>query len=140
MKPFFRSGFNYDVEAASVASGLKCEDKSLTIQSQSEEADINVIMKRFGVTGELPQVARPPTYGDFEAVSDYREALDLINEANASFMKLPADVRKRFDNDAALFVDFCENPDNLPEMRKLGLAVPEAPVAPAVAEEAKPTT
>ena len=39
-------------------------------------------------------------------------------------MTMPADVRARFNNDPALFVDFCSDEANLDEMRKLGLAVP----------------
>lgn len=124
--------------AVSIATGLKCLDKSLTLQSQAVDADINVIMKRFGVSGVLPQVALPPTYGDFGSVMEYRDALDLIREADRSFAKMPADVRRRFNNDAAEFVEFCDNPDNLPEMRKLGLAVPE-PVVAAVVTEPKAT-
>lgn len=114
-----------DHRAISIASGLKCEDKSLTLQSQAQDADINVIMKRFGVTGVLPQVALPPSYGDFDSVSDYSDAVALIREANASFNALSASVRARFDNDPALFVNFCCDPSNIDAMREMGLAVPK---------------
>lgn len=117
----------YDVDAASLEAGLKCEDESLTLQSQAQDADINVIVRRFGVTGELPNGLRVPVYGNFEGVSDYREALDLVREADQAFMSLPADVRRRFGNDAGSFVDFASNPDNLEELRKMGLA-PKAEV------------
>lgn len=120
-----RHAYNYDVAAVSDETGLKCEDESLTLQSQAQEADINVIVKRFNVTGVLPSGIRMPTYGDFTGVADYREALDAVNAAERSFMELPAAVRKRFDNDPAAFVDFCSDPANLEEARKLGLAVPE---------------
>lgn len=128
MKPevFIRGPFNYDVDEASVESGLECKDESLAVQSQKDESDINVIVKRFGVTGMLPQVPMPPSYEDFtESVSDYRTALDLIREADRSFMALPADVRKRFDNDAGAFVAFASDPGNIEELRKMGLAVPK---------------
>lgn len=136
---FVRAANGYDVDAASDAAGLECRDPSLTIQSQAQDADINVIVKRFGLTGQLPQVLRPPSYEDFsESVDDYRSALDLVAAADASFMKMPAEVRKRFDNDPAEFVDFCNNPDNLEEMKKLGLVDVVAPVVPAVVVPAKP--
>lgn len=122
-------GFNsYDVDAASAEVVLACLDRSLAIQSQAEEADINTIVRRFGVTGMLPQVSLPPLEGDFsDSVFDYQSAMNLIVAADRSFMGLSADVRSRFGNDAAKFVDFCSNPDNLDEMRKLGLAVPKPP-------------
>lgn len=131
MEMFVRSGFpfNYDAGEASFESGLECKDESLTLQSQAEDADINVIVKRFGVTGQLPQVRMPPTYGDFDSVDNYREALDLIREADRSFMLLPADVRARFKNDAGAFVDFAMDPANIEELRKMGLAVPKQEVS-----------
>lgn len=113
---------NYDTNAAGDESGLKCEDPSLAIQSQAEDADINVIMKRFGITGVVPTVALPPQFGDFNQLSDYREVMDVMNAANRSFMSLSAEVRARFMNDPLVFVEFAVKPENLDEMRKLGLA------------------
>lgn len=84
-------------------------------------------MRRFGLTGVLPSGVRQPTYGDFVGVSDYQSALAVIESADESFYAMPADVRARFGNDPAQFVDFCSDPANLSEMRKLGLAVPETP-------------
>lgn len=126
---FVRSGFpfNYDQDRASQLSGLKCEDKSRTLQSQAQDADINVIVKRFGVTGQLPQVGSLPTFRDFEGIFDYRSALDAVREADRMFMEVPADIRGRFQNDPQRFVEFCSDPKNLDELRKMGLA-PPAPV------------
>jgi len=47
-------------------------------------------------------------------------------------MALDARTRERFDNDPGAFVDFCLDPSNLEELRKMGLAMPaaELPVAP----------
>lgn len=132
-KVFVRNPYNYDVDEASKDSGLKCADKSLTLQSQAQEADINVILKRFNLTGVLPQGKSVPTYGDFSAVLDYRGALDLIRQADAAFMSVPADVRARFSNDPAAFVEFCSNEANIEELRRLGFA-PAAPAAAAAAE------
>lgn len=116
---------NFDPDANSDNSGFSSDLPSMTVQSQREEADINVLVKRFGVTGMLPQVPVPPTYGDFSMAGDYRQALDQINLARLSFSRLAPEVRRRFGNDPALFVEFCMDPENLPEMRKMGLAVPE---------------
>lgn len=116
-----RSLYAYDVDAVSEATGLVCKDKSLTVQDQAEEADINVLVERFGVTGQIPQKVRMPTYGDFTGVNNYQDALNAIMEAERSFMQLPAKVRQRFNNDPQEFLDFCEDPANLEEAQKLGL-------------------
>lgn len=123
-KIFLRAGFpfNYDTNAAGDESGLKCEDKSLALQSQAEDADINVILKRFGVTGQMPVSARPVTYQDFEGIFDFRTALEAVRAGEEAFMQLPAEVRSRFSHDPQVFVEFCSDPANLPELRKLGLA------------------
>lgn len=125
-----RSGsLNYDTNAVSDETGLECKDKSLTIQSQAADADINVIMKRFGVTGAVPVVALPPEFGDFSVDIDFRKAMDIMNTADRSFMSLTADIRARFLNDPLRFVEFVADPKNIDEVRKLGLA-PEKIVAP----------
>lgn len=117
--------FNYDTDAASLESGLRCLDPSLAQQSMKEEADINTIVRRFGVTGELPYTDRLPAYGDFQGIFDYQTAQNAILRAQASFNALPADVREAFRNDPAEFVEFATNPDNLPDLREMGLAPPE---------------
>lgn len=108
-------------------SDIEIQGESLTVQSQAADADINTIVRKFGLTGQLPQVAMPPLQGDFEGVDDFQSAMNMILASQRSFMAMPAEVRKRFNNDPAEFVDFCSNRDNLEEMRRLGLAVP-APV------------
>lgn len=126
-------GYNqYDSDAASLLSGYVCHTPSRTQQSQAEDTDINVIVKRFGITGQLPTGVRVPQFGDFIGVSDFREAMDAIVLAERSFAAMPSDVRLRFANDPQLFLEFCSDEANLPEMRRLGLAVP-APEAPGVA-------
>lgn len=128
---FIRTGNNYDMRAASDASGLRCEDVSLAVQSARDEVDINTITRRFGLTGELPEGVRAPVFGDFTEVTDYRTALHSIMEAEASFMAMPAEVRSRFGNDPAAFVDFCSTPGNEDELKRLGLVnKPLPPVDP----------
>jgi len=123
--PFLRTEFNYDMNAAGDESGLRCEDPSLAKQSFAEEVDINTIVRRFNVTGELPQAVRLPTYGDFTNVMDFKQAQNAIRAAEESFMAMPHEIRARFDNDPARFVDFCSDPENLPQAKKWGLAPPD---------------
>ena len=117
------NGF-YDRRALTLTTGLFCDAPSLAVQSQKDEADINNIVRLFGVTGQLPQNVRVPTYGDFDSVDDYQSALEAMRLADSSFMAMPAEVRDRFGHDPQKFVEFCSDSANLEEMRKLGLAVP----------------
>lgn len=127
---FVLRAFNgYDTDQASLETGVLCEDPSLAQQHQREEADINTIVRRFGISGVLPQARVLPTFEDFDEIFDFRTAQDAILAANAAFKAYPADLRFRFQNDPQKFVEFCSDPANLPELRRLGLA-PEAPEAP----------
>lgn len=119
---FLRTAFNYDREEASVSSGLECLDPSLAQQSERDECDINTIVKRFNLTGQLPSNVRIPEYRDFEAVTDYHSALNLVIEADQAFAAMPAHVRARFDNDAAKFLEFASDSRNAEEAVKLGIA------------------
>ena len=129
IKEFVRTPHNYDVDAVSNETGLECLDPTLAQQNCRDECDINYIVERFGVTGQLPPQTGPmPTYGDFTGIGDYRDALDAVMRADEAFMALPANVRERFDNDPALFVDFCSDVSNRSEAMELGLIPPSAPL------------
>ncbi|WNK13409.1 MAG: internal scaffolding protein [Microvirus sp.] len=125
---FIRTPYNYDADEASLASGLACLDASMTQQQFKDECDINVIVRMFGITGELPQNVRMPTYGDFSAVVDYHTAMNAIRASQEAFEALPGAVRERFANDPQRFVDFCSDDRNLDEARKLGLVPATAPL------------
>lgn len=115
---------------------LFCKDESRTIQSGKDDADINVIVRRFGITGGLPVVSMPPSFVEFDGVFDFQNAMNMVIAAQKSFMELDADVRARFGNDPAKFVAFVEAKDdkgvrvNLDELRKMKLALPADPVVP----------
>jgi len=118
---FLRTPYNYDTMEASDASALLCEDPSLAQQHARDECDINTIVRRFGLTGELPSNVRTPQYGDFLDAADYHTSLNAVRAADAAFMQLPADIRTRFNNDAGAFVDFVSDDSNRAEAEKLGL-------------------
>lgn len=136
MKPFVRDAYNYDMNEASQEAGLVC-DEGLTHQSFKEECDINTIVKRFGLSGELPEAVRMPTYADYTDVVDFHTAMNAIARAKEAFDAMPADVRSRFRNDPGAFVDFCSDERNRAEAEKLGLVVPK-PVEPVKEEAAVP--
>ncbi|AXH75705.1 MAG: internal scaffolding protein [Microviridae sp.] len=135
-----RAAYNYDTDLASSQCALTCEDLSLAVQSERDECDINTIVKRFGLTGQLPVGVRMPTFEDFTGVFDFASAANAIALARESFDTMPADVRSRFNNDPSAFVDFCSDDKNRAEAERLGLvpvatrAEPASVVVPAVVD------
>lgn len=104
-------------------------EHSRTQQNLRQETDINYIMAKYQKTGLLTHVnTHAGQYGDFSVVPDYKTGMDQIRAADEMFMSLPAKIRDRFKNDPGEFIDFATNPENLQEMRELGLAPPAAPV------------
>lgn len=136
--PFVRNPYNYDTNQAGDDSGLKCLDKTRTQQSFAEEVDINTIVRRFNLTGEIPAGIRMPEYGDYTGISDFKTAMDALAIANEAFDAMPASVRSRFHNSPAEFVDFCLDDANREEAEKLGLVPKKTLVAPQPAPEPKP--
>lgn len=98
-------------------------EPSMTKQSFKDQCDVNNILKRYRNAGVSPyQMPQPGSYQNCLGVTDYQTALHQIREAEASFGALPAELRKRFDNDPGLFLDFVHDPSNFDEMVELGLA------------------
>lgn len=124
--PFIRTRYNYDMDRASRETALACTDETKAQQNFKEECDINTIVERFGVTGQLPNNLRMPITDEFVETMDYQSALNKLIEADKAFMELPADVRKQFQNDAGAFVDFVSDPANVEQCREWGLAMPAA--------------
>ena len=133
--PFVRNPYNYDKDEASINDALLCQDASLAQQHMKDECDINVIVERFGVTGELPSVPVSPQYGDFSGVTDYHSALNQINATMDDFMALPAKLRVRFDHDPVKLLEFLENDQNRDEAIQLGLIDGQPVVEPIVSSE-----
>lgn len=114
--------YAYDADAVSKATGLFCPEETLTQQNTREQTDINYIVATFARSGIMPQPTRLPTYGDFTGVSDFREAMQLVQEATDAFNSLPADARAYFDNDPANLLDYIENSPDPQILADLGLA------------------
>jgi len=125
--PFIRHPYNYDTAEAGDEASVKDFGPSPTVQSMAEDADINVVMQRFGVTGKMPENPRIPTYQDFEDVFDFRTANEAVMEANRAFMEYPASLRGRFENNPQIFMDWVAKEENREEMQKLGLLKQKPP-------------
>lgn len=121
-----------DLEANGRARALTrvCEfEPSRTQTAMAEDCDINTIVRRFGLLGELPPPAAldPSYYGDFDMDMTLSDAIRRIEAAEQRFAELPVAVRTRFENSPAKLWDFVMDDRNREEARKLGLLGAELP-------------
>lgn len=97
-----------------------------TRQEFKDEADINVIMRRYQSTGELPHLnLMAPQYLDVSGI-DFHEQMAYVAGAKSMFEELPSRIRSQFDNDPASFVVFCSDERNRVALAEMGLLSPEA--------------
>lgn len=118
---FMRTQYNYDHNAASNASGLSCQEPTRAQQHHKEECDINIILRKFGKTGQMFVNPSEALYPDFSNAVDYHTALNQIMASEAEFDRLPSNIRKRFDNDPSQLVYFMQDKKNYDEAVSLGL-------------------
>jgi len=137
-----RSYGGYDPAKASIGTdcsvdpftGELCESK--TVQSDSLDADINTIVRRFGITGSMPDDIDMSRFVDLTGVPvDFRTAVEYVRAGSTEFMRMPAEVRSKFDNDPQKFMDFVHavdkdgKPANRAELQKLGVVGPDPVVS-----------
>lgn len=135
----FKTPYNFDTNAESDRTGTACKDPSLAQQHQEEEANINTIVHRFGITGKLPLIDMPPLLDEFSEVYDFQSAMNTMAAARHSFSQLAPEVRDAFNNNPHHFVSQVDymlaDPDqarrdhNMSVLRAWGLAMPEGPKA-----------
>nr|AVQ10287.1 internal scaffolding protein VP3 [Gokushovirinae environmental samples] len=122
-------------------------EPTLTRQEFQAECDINTIMAQYEKHGVVSHVNPPQMMQYLDLVSaprDLAEALQIMNDATASFMSLPARTRKEFDNDPVKFVEFAENETNHDKLREWGILEPvkvvqEPPPVRVVIQEVNPS-
>ena len=133
-KHTFRSAYNLGNEdySQSFTDGL-------TEQHHTDTCDINKILAQFMETGIMPQTNANPQYGDVSDV-DFTQMQNQLATAKTLFEELPEQVKDRFNNEMHTFLHFAENPDNLPEMVDMGLAVKNERLAQALQAQADEKT
>lgn len=100
---------------------------SLTAQQFKDDCDINLIMQRHAAGEPIDAHIRQGKFVDLTTVPSYQEAMNLIVEADQAFASLPATVRARFDNTPSKFLQFAQDPANMAEMIRMGLAIERTP-------------
>lgn len=100
------------------------ESVSVTEQHHANDCDIHNIVARYNTTGlwsdNLVSSNRKPMYGDFTNV-DYLGLQNQIAQINSEFSLLPSDIRRKFNDDPQVMIDFIANPDNKSECISIGL-------------------
>lgn len=105
----------------------KNNDKSVsrTQQHFKDETNINSIMKRYKASGLLTDPLHKPTtypeFGDFTGIVDFQTMQNKQIQIRDYFMSLPAELRKRFENNPQNLMTFMSDPANVKEARELGL-------------------
>lgn len=98
-----------------------------TQQNHKRECDVNYIIAKYDKTGIISRVQQiEARYGDVTG-ADFRKAQDLVLNAQNMFDQLPADIKKRFDQNAGKLLEFMENEENRGEAIKLGLIKASTP-------------
>nr|QJB20737.1 MAG: internal scaffolding protein [Microvirus sp.] len=108
--------------------GIVNDMPSMTQQHFKDECDVNNIIAKFVRTGVLPANCRPGDYFDCSNITDYQDCLNRVLEAQANFEALPSELRKHFQNDPGVFLEFIQNPDNLQRGIEIGLYAKEDPL------------
>ena len=117
--------------------GILFKEPTMTIQSEKDNCDINVIMNRYATCGTpLPYRTDgvEPVYADVSELGDYMENFQRCKQAEEMFNALPSALRKELDNNPANLIPFIQNKENESRCIEYGLInkpimeVPEAPV------------
>lgn len=115
---------NVDMRVWCQRPGKKDKDGNIiyfTEQHHKKECDVNAIISKYDKTGLIMHVqTMEAKYGDVSG-ADFRAAQDLFLRAQSMFDAMPAEIKKRFNQNAGQFLEFMENPDNREEAIELGL-------------------
>jgi len=109
--------FNFGRKDGMSFKGLKTRTK----QADKNACDINMIVAK-AKKGILPlSIDRRAFYGDFSGLNDFQALNNRLIEIHNDFERLPADIRKKFDNSPEKLLEFVDDPKNLKESVDLGL-------------------
>ena len=122
--------YDTDGNQLGIDQGEHIFEETKTEQSHKSEVDINNIVAKHG-TELISKVAalQQFTYDDVTG-NDFQESMNAILKAKESFTLVPSKIRREFDNDPAIFMDFIHNPDNKDQLVQWGLMNPEQVIQP----------
>lgn len=105
---------NFSSQFKHSAPGITCPPPEETQVQQhfKEECDINTILRRIeGGADPSILMQRKGCYMDLTDldVESLRDSFDAVSVAEEVFMTLSADVRKKFDDDPAVFMEYLDD-------------------------------
>lgn len=92
-----------------------------TEQSHKDTCNINKIIRKYDKTGLIRHVSTIEAKFGSLSGDDFKTMVDRVMEARRMFNELPANVRKRFENDPGKLLEFMEDGANRQEAIDLGL-------------------
>lgn len=101
----------------------------LTEQQWKDTCDVNKIIKKHDKTGLITHVSKfKADYGDLSGVN-FTDMQNKLAHIKSKFEELPADIRKRFQNDPQQLGNFLADAKNKQSAVDMGLvqATPETP-------------
>jgi len=100
-------------------------EPSMTQQQFEKECDINNIIARYQKTGELTHLNQNRgAFADLSEITTYQDMVNQVMKADETFAALPAQIRKRFENNPQKLIDFLNDEKSYDEALALGLVNP----------------
>lgn len=96
-------------------------EPSKTDQSFKDDCDVNIVLQRFMKTGDHSIFRKGGSYSDVSEVPDLLEAHLNLQQAKLAFDQLPANVRKKLENNPLMLEQYLSDPNNHEEALELGL-------------------
>lgn len=105
-----------------VNPGTECDpEEGKTVQQDVDGADINIILRRAGISDPRQVLVPPGIFWDTTELGDYRVLADRLANVNAYFSGLPAEIRKQYANDPLVFLDEANTDEGVLKLERLGL-------------------
>lgn len=95
----------------------------LTQQEFKDETDINLILAKYGIhaiAGSHP----PDVYRDISQEYDYAEAFEAVEEAKELFAQLPADARRKLNDDPVKLMELSQTEEGIQKLLDMGFNDP----------------
>lgn len=92
MQPPTKDQADLDVDNPTIDASDSPENKDTARQEFKDEADINVMLSKFGIT----PTRGAPTYGEWDDTIDLQVALQSVSDARSAYKELPEELRAKF--------------------------------------------
>lgn len=99
---------------------------SMTDQSYKEATDAKNVVKTFLKTGLVTHINKSASYfADVSDIEDLYESMSKVKAVEKYFMELPAELRKKLDNDPRKLLEVIVDPEKQQLQEELGLEITE---------------